>query len=70
MLVKTVETDERGSFNFGPLKLGQYMLRIDENDLFYVEVKDLPRKTESVLIDVSPVETDCSGGHEFNVKMR
>ena len=70
LLVKTVETDERGSFDFGPLKLGQYMLKIDDNDLFYLEVKDLPRKTESVTIDASPLNTNCKGGHEFIVKIK
>src|SRR6266705_5045341 len=70
LLVKTIETDDRGSFDFGPLKLGHYSLRIDDNDLFDVEVKDLPRKTESVRIDVSPINPDCKGGHEFLVKMK
>ena len=70
LLVKTIETDDSGSFDFGPLKLGHYMLRIDDNDLFDVEVKDLPRKTESVTIDVSPIRPDCKGGHEFLVKMK
>ena len=70
LLVKTIETDDRGSFDFGPLKLGHYMLRIDNNDLFDVEVKDLPRKTESVIIDVSPINPNCKGGHEFLVKMK
>ncbi len=31
LLVKTIETDDRGSFDFGPLKLGHYTLRIDDN---------------------------------------
>ena len=70
LLVKTIETDDSGSFDFGPLKLGHYMLRIDDNDLFVVEVKDLPRETESVTIDVSPIRPDCKGGHEFLVKMK
>ncbi len=70
LLVKTVETDEHGSFDFGPLKLGHYTLRIDDNDLFDVEVKDLPRKTESVTIDVSPINPNCKGGHEFITKVK
>ena len=68
-LVKTVETDDHGSFDFGPLALGHYTLRIDESDLFDVEIKELPRKTESVTIDVSPINPDCKGGHEFNVRL-
>ena len=70
LLIKTVETDDGGSFDFGPLKLGHYTLRIDDNDLFSVEVKDLPRKTVSVIIDVSPINPDCKGGHEFIVKTK
>src|SRR5258708_6905635 len=70
LLVKTIETDDRGSFDFGPLKLGNYTLGIDKNVLFDVEVKALPRKTESVTIDVSPINPDCKGGHEFLVKMK
>jgi hypothetical protein len=70
LLVKTVETDDHGSFDFGPLTLGHYTLRIDESDLFDVEIKELPRKTESVTIDVSPINPDCKGGHEFIVRMK
>lgn len=70
LLVKTIETDEHGSFDFGPLKLGHYTLAIDDAELFEVEIKDLPRKIESVTIDVSPISPDCTGGHEFIVKMK
>jgi len=69
-VVKTVETDDQGNFDFGPLKIGHYMLRIDDNDIFDVEVKDLPRTTESVTIDVSPIQPDCTGGHEFIVRTK
>lgn len=67
-LVKSVETDERGDFDFGPLKTGHYTLRIDDGDLFDVEVKDTQPVTESVIIDVSPVYPDCTGVHEFIVR--
>lgn len=70
LLVKAVETDDHGSFDFGPLRIGHYTLRIDDGNSFEVEIKDLTRKTESVTIDVSPVNTDCSGGHEFIVKTK
>src|SRR5258708_37754365 len=69
-LVKTVETDNQGNFDFGPLKIGHYTLRIDDNDLFAVEVKELPRITASVTIDVSPIHPDCKRGHEFIVRIR
>jgi hypothetical protein len=67
---KTVETDDQGNFDFGPLRIGHYTLRIDNNDVFDVEVKDLPRVTDLVTIDVSPVYPDCTGGHEFVVRNR
>jgi hypothetical protein len=70
LLVKTLESDERGTFDFGPLKIGHYVLRIDDSDLFDVEIKDMPRITESVTIDVSPINPDCSGGHEFSVNTK
>jgi hypothetical protein len=53
-LVKAVETDNVGRFDFGPVKTGHYTLVV-EDDRFDVEVKDLPHLTESVTIDVSPV---------------
>jgi len=65
--VKTVETNSDGRFDFGPLKTGHYTLVI-EGDQFDVEIKDLPRLTESVTIDVSPIFPDCTGGHEFILK--
>ena len=69
-LIRTVETDHRGNFDFGPLRIGHYTLRIDDSVWFDVEVKDLPQVTESVTIDVSPFYPDCTGGHEFLVKTR
>jgi hypothetical protein len=67
-VVKTVETDKNGDFDFGPLKIGHYTLRID-GEGFDVEVKEaLHRVTDSVIVDVSPVFPDCTGGHEFIVK--
>ncbi len=69
-LIKRVETDDHGNFDFGPLRTGHYALRIDDNDMFDIELKDLPRVTESVTIDVSPVYPDCTGGHEFVVRTR
>jgi len=73
--VKTVETDSNGKFDFGALGPGHYTLVINEKtwgqtDLYAVEVKNLPRSTDSVTIDVSPNFPDCTGGHEFIVKMK
>jgi hypothetical protein len=69
-IVKTLETDGKGVFDFGPLQTGHYTLTIDGEDSFDVEIKEMPQLTESVTIDVSPVYPDCTGGHEFNVKPR
>jgi len=69
-VIKTVETDGEGMFDFGPLRTGHYTLAIDHGDLFDVEVKELPQVTESVTVDVSPVYPDCTGGHEFIVRTR
>jgi hypothetical protein len=68
-LVETVRTDKDGRFDFGILQEGHYTLVIDwpseYSESFDVEIKELPRPTSSVKIDVSPVYPDCTGGHEF-----
>jgi hypothetical protein len=69
-IIKTVETDGEGMFDFGLLGAGHYVLAIDDEDSFDVEIKELPQVTESVTIDVSPVYPDCTGGHEFIVRTR
>jgi hypothetical protein len=67
-IVKTVNSDDHGNFDFGQLEIGHYALRIDDNDVFDVELKDLSRITASVTIDVSPIHPDCKGSHEFIVR--
>lgn len=67
-IVKTLETDGKGAFDFGPLRTGHYTLVINGEDSFDVEIKEPPKVTESVTIDVSPVYPDCSGGHEFSIR--
>jgi hypothetical protein len=69
-IIRMVETDGEGGFDFGPLVPGHYTLIIEGEDLFDVEVKESPQVTESVTIDVSPVSPDCAGGHEFIVKTK
>ena len=70
--IATVRTDNRGRFDFGTLQEGHYTLVIDwaaehseHSDHFDVEIKKLRAETSSVEIDVSPVDPDCTGGHEF-----
>ncbi len=69
-VIRTVETDSEGMFDFGPLKTGHYTLIIEDEDSFDVEVKESAHVTESVTIDVTPVSPDCTGGHEFIVKTK
>jgi hypothetical protein len=70
-LVKAVTTNEDGKFDFGVVPVGHYTLLIDwpaeSSESFDVEIRKLPAETSSVKIDVSPVDPDCSGGHEFIV---
>ncbi len=73
--VKFVLTDGDGHFDFGTLKPGHYTLRVAGEewinaDTFDLEVKGLPNPKESVLIDVSPIASDCTGGHEFIVRVK
>lgn len=79
-LIKAIVADANGRFDFGPLKGGHYTLVIGEEagtddkwsgfDRFDIEIKDLPAATEFVLIDVSPLHPDCSGGHKFIVRSK
>lgn len=67
--VATMRTDQHGAFDFGILREGHYTLVIDwpveDGDQFDVEITKLAAQTSSVEIDVSPVNPDCTGGHEF-----
>ena len=67
--VAVTRADENGRFDFGALREGHYTLVIDwpteYANFFDVEIKKLPAETSSVTMDVSPVDPDCSGGHEF-----
>ena len=70
-IVKTVTTDNNGHFDFGSIPVGHYTLVIDwprsDGDSFDVEINNRAAETASVAIDVSPVDPDCRGGHEFMV---
>ena len=72
--IAVIKTDSLGNFDFGTVPSGHYSLAIvvkDSkgsdvmDDWFDVEITDKARSTESVLIDISPVAPDCTGGHEF-----
>lgn len=69
--IKIVESNPSGNFDFGPLHTGHYELLIDTGwedwgtDRYDVEVVSGPKPNKSVLIDVSPINPDCTGGHQF-----
>lgn len=74
-LVKTINTDKDGRFDFGSVAPGHYTLIVDDgnwgtSNWFDVELKSQPRGTVAVTIDVSPHFPDCKGGHEFVVKTK
>jgi hypothetical protein len=67
-VIKRVDTDRHGNFDFGALPDGHYTLYIGApwwDDYFDVQIVQLPRRTAFVIIDISPVYPDCTGGHEF-----
>jgi hypothetical protein len=69
--IAVVKTDANGNFDFGKVNVGHYYLHMDAKnsgameDWFEVEVTDRVRPTRSILIDISPVHPDCTGGHDF-----
>ncbi len=72
--VKSIRAGSDGEFDFGSLPKGHYTLIVEipewngAQEWFDVEIVERPRPTGSVLIDVSPVHPDCTGGHEFIVR--
>jgi hypothetical protein len=74
-LVKKSTADDDGKFDFGSLNQGHYTLIVDDaswgiSTWFDVEIKILPRQTESVTLDISPNFPDCKGGHEFVINSK
>jgi len=65
------KSDSHGNFDFGKVALGHYSLvvAVPNSDMlggwFDVEITDKVNPTESVLLDVSPIHPDCTGGNEF-----
>ncbi len=69
--IAVVKTGAKGNFDFGKVDVGHDYLHIDAKDSgamedwFEVEVTDRLRPTLSIVIDISPVHPDCTGGHDF-----
>ncbi len=73
--VAVTRTDKNGSFDFGQVKSGHYSLIVEDqgwgrSDWFDVEIINLPRKTASVTVDISPHFPDCKGGHELVIRTK
>jgi hypothetical protein len=73
--VAATQSDRKGTFDFGLLKSGHYTLIVEDRgwgsaDWFDVEIASLPRKNDSVTLDISPNFPDCKGGHEFVIRAK
>jgi hypothetical protein len=68
-----VTTNSAGEFEFANIGEGHYRLEISSDnlqDLFDVEVTSKVSPTQRMVIDISPIFPDCTGGHEFEVKTK
>jgi hypothetical protein len=68
--VAQVKADAAGYFDFGSIPEGHYRLKIvgtNLQDSFDVEITQSVPATTSIVIDISPIHPDCTGGHEFEV---
>jgi hypothetical protein len=69
--IAQVKTNSNGAFDFGALREGHYSLGVSVEGSeslggwFPVEVTNKVGSTEAILLDVSPMHPDCSGGQEF-----
>ena len=69
--IAVIKTDSRGNFDFGSTPNGHYSLEINVKNFdrmggwFDVEVIQAVKATRAIIIDASPIEPDCTGGHEF-----
>ncbi|MGC2697969.1 MAG: hypothetical protein WA738_19455 [Candidatus Angelobacter sp.] len=60
-----------GEFEFGTLKEGHYSLFIKGGgmqDSFDIEITNKVPRTKEVTLDISPIFSDCTGGHEFEAQ--
>jgi hypothetical protein len=69
--ITQVKTSSRGAFDFGFVPEGHYSLGVSVSGSdslggwFPVEITNKVGRTEEILLDVSPIHPDCTGGHEF-----
>jgi len=62
--IARTKTDSDGRFSFGSVPDGHYSLEVGDG-WFDVEITQTVPPTEEVLIDMSPIFPDCTGGHQF-----
>jgi hypothetical protein len=70
LLAQTV-SDKAGEFEFGTLKEGRYALHIKGSgmdDWFAVEITNKALATKRIMVDISPIHPDCSGGHAILIE--
>jgi hypothetical protein len=69
--IATITADAHGNFDFGLVPNGHYSVGVNVKNsdrmggLFYVEVTDKIKATDKIILDVSPINPDCTGGNEF-----
>lgn len=69
-LARTV-ANAGAEFEFGALKEGRYALHVSGggmDDWFAIEITNKVPVTQHMTIDISPLLSDCSGGHYVNVE--
>ena len=73
LAIATTRTNSAGDFEFKGVQEGHYLLVIDGgslHDSFEVEITSKVRPTKSILIDISPIYPDCTGGHEMEISSK
>jgi hypothetical protein len=69
--VAALQAAVHGNFDFGSIPNGHDSLSLEVKDsdrmggFFDVEVTDAVKNTKHVTIDASPIQPDCTSGHEF-----
>jgi len=69
-VIAQTKTGKNGEFDLSNAPDGHFFLDIDTpwgDDSYSIQVAHHPQGNRSLLIDVSPVHPDCTGGHEFIV---
>ena len=74
--ITAITADSRGKFDFGAIPKGHYFLAVFVNSTdtmggsFDVEITDAVAPAQSIVLDVSGISPDCTGGNEFIERKR